>query len=99
MDRNFHLAVAALVVAIGFGRTVDVRLIHPPARKLLLYVHAAMFSARGLLYVGQAALVRLRRLSWHRRLGVAGIGLGALMPVVGVWTAVVLARLHRIERG
>ena len=103
VDRNFYLVVAALValiVAIGFGRTVDARLLHPPSeRPLLLYVHATMFSAWVLLYAVQAALVRFRRVSWHRRLGVFGIGLGALMPLVGVWTAVVMARLHRTERG
>jgi hypothetical protein len=100
--RNFYLAMALAIVAVvgfGFGRTIDARLLRPPSpRPLLLYVHAAMFTGWVLLFVMQTALVRLRRVAWHRRLGLAGAALGALMPVVGIATAVVMTRLNRQGR-
>jgi len=100
-DRNFYLAIAltiAAVVAVGFGPTANARLFHPPSpRPLILYVHAALFTAWVLLFFMQAALVRSRRVAWHRRLGVAGIVLGALVPVVGVATALTMTRLNRAE--
>lgn len=100
-DRNFYLGVAlavALVVAVGFGQTVNARLIHPPSpRPRILYLHVALFTAWILLFTTQAALVRVRRVAWHRRLGLGGIVLGALMPVVGFATALAMTRLHRAE--
>jgi hypothetical protein len=99
--RNFHLALAltiAAVVAVGFGRTANANLFHPPSpRPLLLYIHAAMFTGWVLLFVTQAALVRFRRVAWHRRLGLFGMVLGALMPIVGIATALAMTRLRRGE--
>jgi hypothetical protein len=100
-DRNFHLAIAltiAAVVAVGFGPTANERLLHPPSpRPWILYVHVAVFTTWVLLFVAQAALVRFRRVAWHRRLGVFGIVLGALVPVVGVATALTMTRLRRAD--
>jgi hypothetical protein len=77
-DRNFHLAVALtvmLIVGIGFGRTVNANLFHPPSpRPWILHLHVALFTGWVLLYGTQAVLVRSRRVAWHRRLG------GWLMP-------------------
>jgi hypothetical protein len=95
-DRNFYVGVAlavALVVAVGFGGTVNARLFHPSSpRPRILYVHAALFTAWVLLFTAQAMLVRSGRVAWHRRLGIVGIVLGGLMPVVGIATA--LAMVH-----
>jgi FtsH-binding integral membrane protein len=89
------LAVA-IVVAVGFGPTVNDGLFNPPSpRPWMLYLHAAMFTAWVVLFIAQAALVRDHRVAWHRRLGAAGFILGALMPVVGIWTALVMTRYHR----
>jgi hypothetical protein len=96
---NFYLGVAlavALVVAVGFGGTLDARLIHPSSpRPWILYFHVALFSSWVLLFITQASLVRSRRVAWHRRLGISGILLGVLMPVVGIATALATTRLHR----
>jgi hypothetical protein len=101
--RSFDLAVAvaiALIVAIGFGPTANAKLFRPPiAQPLILYVHAATFTAWVLLFIAQAALVRARRVPWHRRLGLFGIVLGGLLPFVGIATALTMTRLHRAERG
>lgn len=98
-DRNFDLGVAlavAVVVAAGFGRTVNARLFHPSSpRPRILYVHGALFTAWVLFFTMQAVLVRSRRVAWHRRLGVGGVVLGGLLPVVGIATALAMTRLHR----
>jgi hypothetical protein len=62
-----------------------------------LYLHAILFTAWVVVFVAQTALIRARRVAWHRRLGLAGVVLGALMPIIGVATALAMTRLHRIE--
>jgi hypothetical protein len=100
--RSFNLAMAlavAVIVGFGFGPTANARLLRSPSpRPLLLYVHAAMFTGWVLLFVVQAALVHVRHVAWHRRLGLTGAALGALMPVVGIATALVMTRLNRLGR-
>jgi hypothetical protein len=100
-ESNFYVGAAlgiALVVAAGFGPRLDARLLHPSSpRPGILYVHAAMFAAWVVLFLIQAALVRCRRVRWHRRLGLGGLVLGASMPVMGVATALAMTRLHRAE--
>lgn len=92
----FYLIMAviiALVVAIGFGRNLDANLLHPPSpRPLILHVHVAIMTAWILLFLAQTALVRARKVLWHRRLGLCGLAVGALLPVVGIATAIVTTR-------
>src|SRR5579872_37380 len=99
-DGSFYLGVAlavALVVAIGFGRTVNENLFHPALPPSpILYVHVAMFTAWVLLFIAQTALIRSHRVAWHRRLGIAGVILGGLMPVIGIATALSISRQHHI---
>lgn len=101
MTRRSYLGIAltiALVVAVGFGRTVNAGLLHPPSRRpWILYVHVATFTTWVLLFIVQVALVRSRRVAWHRRLGIAGTALGGLIPVIGIATALTMTRLHRAE--
>jgi hypothetical protein len=93
------MAIAiVLVVAFGFGRTVNEGLLHPPSpRPPILFLHAAVFTAWVLLFATQAVLVRFDRVGWHRGLGLAGVALGGLVPVVGIATALAMTRLHRAE--
>jgi hypothetical protein len=101
-EGSFYLGMAlavAFVVAYGFGPTANARLFHPRSpRPWILYVHVALFTAWVLLFIAQAALVRFRRVDWHRRLGLAGILIGGLMPPVGIATAIVMTRLNRAGR-
>lgn len=95
---SFYLLMALLsasVVLYGFSFTMHDHLLHPPMPVPgILWVHATVFTAWMPLYITQTALVNQRRIDWHRRLGLWGLAHGALIPVVGVATAIVMARLH-----
>jgi hypothetical protein len=55
----------------------------------IVHVHGWSFFAWYLLLPLQAGLIRARKVSFHRSLGVASVGLGALMIVVGFIVSVV----------
>jgi hypothetical protein len=90
--------MALLIVAVvlyGFGQTFSKNLLHPPyPRPWILYVHAVVFPLWIALFVAQTALVRSRKVNLHRRLGAFAIGIGMLLPVVAIATAVIMDRLH-----
>jgi hypothetical protein len=98
-DRMFY-SVAAIALAItvvaGFGPTYYFRIFSgsPLATlsggpvTLLVHVHATLFTAWVLLFLAQTALVAQRNLAVHRRLGIAGSVLAALMVVFGTLVAV-----------
>ena len=46
---------------------------------LLVHVHAALFTAWVLLFVVQTAFIAQRRITLHRKLGIAGAVLAAAM--------------------
>jgi len=99
---NFPLLMALAICGIvvyGFSFTIVDNLIHPAyPRPAILYIHAVVFSTWLMLFITQVTLVRAGRAAWHRRLGKIGIGLGAVMPFVGVATAVAMTRL-RVAHG
>ena len=85
--------LVAVVVVSGFSRTIGGNLLHPKVpRPRILWVHAAVFFSWVLLFTAQAALVRTRRVRWHRRLGIAGLALGSTVVILGVATVLVMAR-------
>jgi uncharacterized membrane protein YozB (DUF420 family) len=102
LDKSFFLAASlaiAGVVAYGFSRTVDQNLLHPSSpRPLILYLHAAVFTAWLLLLIVQSTLIRTGNQRLHRRVGLFGFFLGLSIPIVGIETALVMAR-WRIEHG
>jgi hypothetical protein len=96
LSRYFYfcmsLVMAALVVW-GFSRTVNASLFHAnPPRPLILWIHGAAFSTWVVFFILQSALVRVRKVSWHRFLGWFGAGLAALMVVLGFTIAVAMNR-------
>jgi hypothetical protein len=100
LSRYFYLCMslvlAALVIA-GFSRTVNTSLFHAsPPRPLLLWIHGGAFSAWIAFFFAQSALVRVRKVSIHRLLGWFGVGLAALMVVVGFTIAVVMTRFDTL---
>jgi hypothetical protein len=85
----------AVVVAYGFSRTIDRRLIHPALpRPGLLYVHAVIFFGWLVFYILQSALVRTRNVRIHKTLGWFGVALGATIIVLGISTALTMGRYH-----
>jgi len=100
-EKYFYLFMSLLIVAVivyGFSFTIGKNLIHPAVpRPWILYVHATVFSCWLVFFVLQSTLVRSRKVQWHRRLGLFGIALGSLIPIVGVSTAVVMGRFNTLS--
>lgn len=99
-ERIFYLSMAIAVFAVvlvGFARSFYLRFLFPtwPApSEAIFYVKGAIFTAWYLLLIAQAALIAADRRPLHRRLGVAGAVLAALMVVTGLYgTLVAAARL------
>jgi hypothetical protein len=89
------MAVAIVLVALaGFARTYFLRPLlpapAPPPRELtpLIHLHGLLFTGWVLLLLVQARLVAAKQIGLHRRLGVAGAAMAALMVVVGTLTAI-----------
>ena len=96
-DRAFFSTMAiitACTIIAGFSRTYYLKaLTGAPSLPLFVHVHAAIFTSWLVLLVVQTTLVARGRSDIHRRLGVAGAVLAALMFSVGTVTAVTGARL------
>ncbi len=95
-DRFFYTAmavVAASLVFAGFARTYYLRRLFTSAPlKPLLHLHGFLFTSWLVLLLAQVTLVAAKRTDIHRRLGVAGGVLAALMVVVGPIVAIHSAR-------
>lgn len=94
---------AAAVVFAGFAPTYYFRPIghafrYPSGQvvssslPLLIHVHALVSTAWLLLLITQTSLVAADRVGTHRKLGVAGAGIGIALVVLGVLTALRGAR-------
>jgi hypothetical protein len=91
----FMSLLIAGVVVYGFSHTVDHFLIHAvPVRPWILYMHGVVFSAWVLFFIVQSALVRVRKVRIHRTLGWFGVGLGTIIPVLGLSTAITMDRFN-----
>jgi len=101
LENYFYFFMTLLIFGIvvyGFSHTVDQNLIHPAVpRPFILYAHAAVFSGWLVLFVLQSTLVRSHHVRWHRRVGWFGAGLGALIPVLGVATAITMGRFNLFQ--
>ena len=96
LDQYFYFSMSllvAVVVVSGFGHTVNRNLIHAtPERPWLLWVHGSVFSGWVLFFIFQSAMVRTHHVKLHRTMGWFGAGLGAVIPALGIWTALVMDR-------
>ncbi len=91
-DRALYLTAAAafpLIVLIGYFRTYYGRPLFdlPPFANSLVHFHAVVMTAWVLYFTTQIALVRTKNLKLHMTMGFVGIGLAALVVVVGMVTA------------
>jgi hypothetical protein len=85
------MAVACtLTVLAGFSRSyyMNAWVESPFELTPLLHWHGAVFTAWMMLLVTQTSLVAANRRDLHRRLGMAGVGLGLAMIVLGPVVAV-----------
>jgi len=90
-DAWFFPAMTGLVwfgILMGFGgemlREANEGTLSYP---LIVHVHAAAFTGWLFVFTAQVALVRTRRVAAHKTLGLAAMGLAAIMIVLGPWTA------------
>jgi len=97
-DRIFYSSMAvamAVTVFIGFAPTFYLRFFFhaitvtgATSLSRLAQLHGALFTCWVVLFIVQTALVANHSVAVHRRLGIAGIVLAAVMTVVGATTAV-----------
>jgi hypothetical protein len=83
---------------LRFHHTIDQNLIHPKIpRPRLLYFHGALFTGWLVFFILQSSLVRTHNVRIHRTIGWFGAGMGALIPLVGVATAVTMVRFDMMQ--
>jgi hypothetical protein len=82
----------ALTVFAGFAPTYFLRpYFHPEPLRPLLHLHGIVFSSWVVLLLTQTGLVAAHRTDLHRRVGIAGAVIAALMVLIGTTTAIVRA--------
>jgi hypothetical protein len=100
LDRYFYFCMAllfAVIVAIGFSRTVNQNLLHPAiARPRILWFHAGTFSGWVLFFIFQSTLVRTHNIKGHRFFGWFGAALATVMVPLGITTAIVMSRFDAV---
>jgi hypothetical protein len=99
-SRRFYrwAAVAlALIVFVGFARSFYLRAeFGKQALPLPLQLHGLVLTSWFVLFFVQTYLVAAHRVDLHRRLGVFGAGLAAVVLAVGSITLVVAAAHHSV---
>jgi hypothetical protein len=97
--RRFYvgMAVAVLItVFLGFSRTYFLKSYYgTPELSLLLHLHGLVFTSWVLLFLVQTILVATGRTDLHRRLGVGGAVLAALLLIVGTITVILRVKSGR----
>ncbi len=84
---------AAVTVFVGFAPTYFLKdLLGGPPLTALRHAHGFLFTSWIVLFISQTSLIAARRTDVHRRLGVVGGVLAAMMVVVGTALAVELVR-------
>jgi FtsH-binding integral membrane protein len=90
-DHVFFSFAALLMLAtvfLGFARTYYLAgVFHAPLPSLIIHVHGALFSSWIVILIAQTSLVSAGRVDIHRRLGLAGFFVAAVMVIVGVLAA------------
>jgi len=91
-SRRFYVGMAvaiAITVFAGFSRSYFLKSYYgTPELSLLLHVHGFVFTSWVLLFLAQTTLVAIELTDLHRKLGVGGALLAALVLLVGTTTAV-----------
>ncbi|MBC8028190.1 MAG: hypothetical protein H7Y89_19520 [Steroidobacteraceae bacterium] len=99
-SRFYPLAAAALAafVLVGFSRTYYLRLLSDlPPMTGLVHLHGLVFTAWLGLFFAQTRFIAAHRVDLHRKLGIAGLALAAIVIAVGFATVAVKANEPRIH--
>ncbi|HEX7336895.1 MAG TPA: hypothetical protein VF252_06780 [Gemmatimonadales bacterium] len=92
-SRRFYVGMAiaiAVTVFAGFSRSYFLKGFYgTPELSLLLHVHGLVFTSWVLFFLLQTTLVAAGRTDLHRRMGLGGAVLAALVLVVGTATAII----------
>jgi uncharacterized membrane protein YozB (DUF420 family) len=95
-DRLFYPLFVGLIwfgVVAGFGPELAQHIKGGEAPyPLIVHLHAATFTAWVVLLMAQSLLIRTGQWRVHRRLGLAAIGLAALMLILGPAVAIAIQR-------
>jgi hypothetical protein len=90
--RRFYVGMAlaiAITVFAGFSRSYFLKAHYgTPELSVLLHVHGVIFTTWVLFFLAQTTLVASGRTYLHRRMGVVGALLAALVLIVGTATAI-----------
>ena len=90
--RRFYVGVAIAVlitVFLGFSRSYFLKAYYgTPELSLHVHIHGLVFTSWVLLFLAQTTLVATDRTDLHRKLGVGGAVLAALLLVMGTTTAI-----------
>ena len=90
--RRFYVGVAIAVlitVLLGFSRSYFLKAYFgTPELSLLVHIHGLVFTSWVLLFLAQTTLVATGRTDLHRKLGVGGAVLAALLLIIGTTTAI-----------
>ena len=97
--RRFYvgMAIAVLItVFLGFSHTYFLKAYYgTPELSLLVHIHGLVFTSWVLLFLAQTSLVATGHTDRHRKLGVAGAVLAALLLTVGTATAILRVKSGR----
>jgi len=94
-ERRFYVGTAVGIVAVvlaGFSVDLDL-LADMSGLSALVRLHGVVMFAWIALFVTQTVLVARHRVAWHRRLGIFGAVLAAVIVIADTATVVVAARL------
>src|SRR3954466_749782 len=99
-DHRFFSGIAvaaAIVIVAGFASTYGPKIVNgDPTLLPIIHVHAAIFASWLVVFVTQNILVLRGRVAVHRKLGPWAVALAMVMLLVGVATAIAVARTgHR----
>jgi hypothetical protein len=101
--RSFYLGLMGTITVIvlyGFSNTVDVDIFHPALpQPAILYIHAVVYTSWLLILLLQTALIWMRNLRLHRKLGWYGAAFAAVMVVIGVMTTIMMGKVHVARLG
>ena len=100
MPQRFYfyaLLCAALVLFAGFAKSYFLKgIFGTPALYPLLHLHGLVVTSWFVLFGAQTLLIQGHRTDLHRRLGVAGVLLAAMILLVGTAVVVINAREGRV---